>query len=101
MTKATPAARNVRPTYLGPRNEGPRKLWGKQAWTRALIRKAITALRRDGAPLDDLTTGQVIARCSKWMRAQGMLDSEIPRPRSFERHLPAILADVLASGNQV
>jgi hypothetical protein len=75
------------------------KTSAKHAWARALIRKAIEALRREGVPLDDLTNGQIIARCSRWMRRQGMLDNEIPRPRSFERHLPKILAEVLVSSS--
>jgi hypothetical protein len=102
MTKTTPALRkHVRPAHPGLRNEGPKRLRGKEGRARPLIRKSIEALRRERAPLDDLTTGQIIARCSKWMRGQGMLDSEIPSPRSFERHLPTILVEVLAGEENV
>jgi hypothetical protein len=94
MTKAT--LRNARPTHAGLRNETVRRPRGNQGWARAQIRTAVEALHRDGAPLEGLTTSQIAARCGKWMRGQGMLDSEIPRPRSFERHLPTILAEVLA-----
>jgi hypothetical protein len=82
-----PAAQ--RPVARG--NKSP----GNQAWARAQIRLAVEGLQGEKAPLAGLTNSQIVARCAKWMRKQGKLDTEIPSPRSFERYLPAILADVL------
>jgi hypothetical protein len=72
----------------------------KQAWAREQIRTAVEALQHEKAPLAALTHSQIAARCARWMRErQGKLDAEIPRPRSFERHLPGILAEVLAGSS--
>jgi hypothetical protein len=99
MTKATPALRNFCSTYPGPCNEAPRKLRGKQGWARAQIRMTVEALQQEKAPLKELTNSQIAARSAKWMRKQGKLDTEIPLTRSFERYLPAVLAEVLAGSS--
>jgi hypothetical protein len=100
MAKANSAPRIKSPegatvTLVARGNKTP----GKQAWARAQIRIAVEGLQQKRAPLGALTNSQIAARCAKWMRAQGMLDGEIPRPRSFERHLPAILVEVLAGSS--
>jgi hypothetical protein len=101
MAKANSSPRIKDPAITVDRRRVARgdKALGKQAWARAQIRMAVEALRRDGAPLDALTNSQIAARCAKWMRKQGKLDTEIPSTRSFERYLPAILAEVLASSS--
>jgi hypothetical protein len=102
MAKANSAPRIKDPAIAVDQRRVARgnKTPGKQAWARAQIRMAVEGLQREKAPLRALSHSQIAARCSKWMRARGMLDSEIPRPRSFERHLPAILAEVLAGATR-
>jgi hypothetical protein len=99
MAKATPAPRINDPAITVDQRRVARgdKASGTQGWARAQIRMAVEALHRDGAPLEALTNSQIAARCAKWMRErQRKLDGEIPRPRSFQRHLSGILVEVFA-----
>jgi hypothetical protein len=57
----------------------------------------VEAMHLDGAPLADLTNGQIMARCCTYMREKRMLEREIAKPRSFERYLSGIVREVLAS----
>jgi hypothetical protein len=63
------------------------------------IRTAVVAMRREGAPFDVLTHAQIFKRLTVWMTGQGATEHEIPSRTSFDRHLPSVLAEVLASGS--
>jgi hypothetical protein len=70
------------------------------AWARRQIRRAIEALHRRGVPLAELNRTQQMSRCEQWMlKEDGKIKLEIPGTRSFERHLPEIVAEVLAGGS--
>ena len=75
-----------------------RKALGRQPWARLQIRMTVEALRKEGAPLADLTNAQIAARCCKCMREKSGRDKgEVPSTRSFERYLPGILIEVLSA----
>jgi 1,2-phenylacetyl-CoA epoxidase catalytic subunit len=68
------------------------KRGGRQAWARLQIRMTVEAMHLDGAPLADLTNGQIMARCCTYMREKRRLEKgEIAKPRSFERYLSDIV----------
>jgi hypothetical protein len=97
MRRAVCKDKSAPPGPDGARRQQTSPTRTKQSWAREQIRMAVGALHRDGAPLAELTQSQISALCGKWMREQqGKLKTEIPSPRSFERHLPSILAEVLA-----
>jgi hypothetical protein len=74
-----------------------RKSGGRQPWARLQIRMTVEAMHMEGAPLADLTNGQIMARCCTFMREKRKLEkAEIPKPRSFERYLSGIVREVLA-----
>ena len=71
-----------------------------QAWARRQIRRAVEALYQRGVPLAELNRTQQMRRCEQWMlNEDGKIKIEIPGTRSFERHLPGIVAEVLAGGS--
>jgi len=50
--------------------------------------------------LAELNRTQQMSRCEQWMlKEDGKIKLEIPGTRSFERHLPGIVAEVLAGGS--
>jgi hypothetical protein len=76
-----------------PRRRSSRKV----PWAKLAIWGAVERLHRRGAPLADLNNAQITKRCSELMRDEdGKLAREIPSPRSFERYLPEMVADVLS-----
>ena len=71
----------------------------KRPRTWVQIRTAIEALRREGVPLEVLTPAQIFKRFADWMMKQGATDHEVPSRTSFDRHLPSVLADLLATNS--
>ncbi len=86
----------AKPALALTKAETSRKRGGRQAWARLQIRMTVEAMHLDGAPLADLTQGQIMARCCTFMREKRKLEkAEIPKPRSFERYLSGIVRSTI------
>ena len=97
MTAQRPRAQFRSLGSLPANAEGNRPGHQSNAWARRQIRRAVEALHGRGVPLAELNRTQQMKRCEQWMLKEGgKIKLEIPGTRSFERHLPSVLAEVLA-----